>query len=42
MGGVPMNVRLVHFHYYFTMTGKVRDLLWVRVSYGIDSRGFVH
>ena len=22
-----MNVRLVHFHYYFTMTGKVRDLL---------------
>ena len=24
-----MNVRLVHFRYYFTMTGKVRNLFYI-------------
>ena len=28
-----MNVRLVHFHYYFTMTGKVRDLFSIECQF---------
>ena len=30
---MPINVRLVHFSYYFTMTGKVRDLYTITCQF---------